>query len=67
MARWVLYCRQCGSEFTHSQILDSGLSVRDPFIPEIKPEFPNGGQSIGCPNCKVRAIYQRYQLLYRVS
>ena len=68
MARWVLNCYLCDAEFIHSQIHDSGSSMRDPFAQtEIKPEFPKGGESLVCPNCKGTSTYQRYQLTYRAS
>ena len=68
MAQWVLECHSCGAEFAHSEIYQSGSSIRDPFTTvELKPEFPNGGQSAVCPNCRATAIYQRYELLYRAS
>ncbi len=68
MAQWVFYCHQCDAEIAHNQVYDSGSTIRDPFTQtEIKPEFPKGGQSLVCPNCKSTSVYQRYQLVYRTS
>lgn len=68
MPRWVLNCHLCGTEFTHSQIQDSDLRVYDPFAQiDIKPEFPDGGQSLVCPICQRASVYQQYQLIYRTS
>ena len=68
MTSWVLYCHLCDAEFTHSQISDNRSSILDPFTgAEIKPEFPIGGESLVCPNCKGTSVYQRYQLMYRAS
>jgi len=66
MARWVLECESCKTEFMHSEIYDSGYSVLDPFtLTATKPDFPEGGLSLMCPSCKNMSVYQRYQLLYR--
>jgi endogenous inhibitor of DNA gyrase (YacG/DUF329 family) len=66
MARWVLDCPNCNKEFTHTNINDRGSALRDPFTsPEAKPEFPDGGLSVVCPNCKNTSVYQRYQLTYQ--
>jgi hypothetical protein len=68
MARWVLDCPDCNKDFTHSEISENKSLILDPFIGSIvKPEFPDGGQSVVCPNCKVTSLYQRYQLIYRAS
>jgi endogenous inhibitor of DNA gyrase (YacG/DUF329 family) len=65
MARWVLGCPDCGKDFTHSEIPESSSFIPDPFIGSaVKPEFPVGGQSIACPNCKSTSVYERHQLIY---
>lgn len=67
MARWVLSCPECSQEFTHSQAeAPSQNSFRDPFawLGE-KPEFPDAGLQMECPNCNKTAIYRRTQLMYR--
>jgi hypothetical protein len=66
MARWVLRCPDCNKNFTHSEIPESSSSHLDPFTGSvIKPEFPDGGQSVVCPNCKRTSVYQRHQLIYQ--
>jgi hypothetical protein len=67
MARWVLYCLQCGEELAHDQIYVSAASIRDPYTSVIKPKFPDGGLPMTCPNCGNFSIYQRYQLIYQES
>ena len=52
-------------EFFHSEV-SSNSSLFDPFAgAAVKPEFPNGGQSVPCPYCGQPSIYQRHQLIYR--
>jgi hypothetical protein len=63
MSRWVLLCPSCHQEFTHSQIKRETLE--DYFLGEIKPQFPESGLSISCPNCHTTSVYQRFQLRYR--
>jgi hypothetical protein len=68
MARWVLNCPRCKQEFVHSDIPANVSTVRDLFVGfATKPEFPKGGVTMLCPNCKEMALYQRYQLVYRAS
>ena len=68
MARWVLECAHCKVEFPHSDINVDGYSAFDPFtLTATKPEFPQDGLSVVCPNCSNTFVYQRYQLLYRVA
>jgi predicted RNA-binding Zn-ribbon protein involved in translation (DUF1610 family) len=63
MERWVLNCEKCNVDIAYSEV----EKVRDPFAAFIKPEFPNGGLKIDCPNCGETSIYQRHQLVYRAS
>jgi hypothetical protein len=68
MAHWVLSCPDCNKDFTHSEIPENSASVTDPFTGSaVKPEFPVGGFSVLCPNCKKISVYQRYELTYRGS
>jgi hypothetical protein len=70
VALWVLGCPDCHEYFTHSAILTSGqLQLTDPFETwlEPKPEFPEGGMAIVCPNCNKTSTYQRHELVFRVS
>ena len=65
MPRWMLYCSLCRRVFPHSEVtFDS--SVANPFgWLGNKPNFPDGGLSLKCPNCMEAALYQRYQLFYQ--
>ena len=67
MARWVLGCPDCNQDFTHSQVdTESQNSFRDPFAWLVdKPEIPDSGVQLECPNCKKISIYKRTQLIYR--
>ena len=62
MAQWTLQCDNCNFVFTHSMIKDAGAP--DFFLPE-KPEFPEGGSELECPNCGHKDTYQRHELVYR--
>jgi uncharacterized C2H2 Zn-finger protein len=61
MARWMLRCNHCDFVFEHSYIEDSGLlnSLESP-----KPEFPQGGIELECPNCGQTYNYIRIELVY---
>jgi endogenous inhibitor of DNA gyrase (YacG/DUF329 family) len=68
MARWILHCPSCDKDFSHSEISDSSSFVRDPFTMSApKPEFPDGGLKLVCPNCQSTSVYQRHQLIYQAS
>jgi hypothetical protein len=62
MARWTLRCDNCNFEFTHSMIEDSGVAN---FFQPTKPEFPEGGAELECPNCGSKDTYQRHELAYQ--
>jgi predicted RNA-binding Zn-ribbon protein involved in translation (DUF1610 family) len=67
--RWVLGCPECGEEFTHSEIdAEYRPPLLDPFswIAD-KPELPESGVSLECPNCKKTSVYKRHQLTYRAT
>jgi hypothetical protein len=69
MPRWVVGCPDCDQEFTHSEMAtDYQSSLLDPFawIGD-KPEIPEAGVSLECPNCKKVSVYKRYQLTYRAT
>jgi hypothetical protein len=69
VARWVFGCSECNHEFTHSEIDQEHRSpLRDPFdwIGD-KPELPDTGVKLECPNCKKVSVYKRYQLTYRAN
>ena len=67
--RWVVGCPACSQEFTHSEIDPILANSRlDPFARFAdKPEIPENGVSLECPNCKEVALYKRYQLVYRAT
>jgi hypothetical protein len=67
MPQWVLTCPDCSSELTHSQIYVDDSCIRDPFTAFSKPELPDGGLKMACPNCQKTSIYLRHQLTYRAS
>jgi len=60
MSKWILVCKQCQKSFPHSEV---GSSLADYFFPE-KPEFPQKGQDLECPHCKITSNYQRTDLRY---
>jgi len=61
MSRWTLKCENCSFPFTHSMIDDSGAVN---FLEPAKPEFPEGGSELECPNCGHKDTYQRTDLMY---
>lgn len=63
MSRWVLDCPSCHEEFTHAEIKRERLE--DYFLPEPKPQFPDGGLSIDCPHCHMKSLYEGRQLRFR--
>jgi hypothetical protein len=62
MARWVLICPNCNTDFTYT---DAPLDVGAFAWSGVKPEFPQGGLSASCPNCNAENVYQRRELMYR--
>ena len=63
--QWVLSCSNCHKVFTHSKTNPRSATVPfDPLWPT-KPDFPNGGLNLACPNCRTPAVYQRFELMYR--
>jgi hypothetical protein len=59
-ARWVLSCRRCGADLVRcpaEQVLALEIAI--------KPDFPNGGLKVQCPNCGKSFFYERHQLVYR--
>ena len=71
MARWTLECPECKQDFTHSTIPDEHLPHGNVFawldVLFDKPNFPNHGLNLKCPNCKSTSIYQQRQLVYRAD
>lgn len=62
MARWVLYCPKCKSEFEHSQIADVAMAR---LVLAPKPQFQPNGNKCVCPNCGYSALYFGSDLFYR--
>ena len=70
MARWSLECTDCRQPFTYKEILGSEEQrPLDPFLfwSGPKPEFPNDGAALACPNCGKSSTYQRHQLIFYPS
>lgn len=62
--RWVLGCTECHKEFTQSVVPRSFHDYLVLVWPP-KPEFPQGGMRMQCPNCRNVSVYERYQLVLR--
>jgi DNA-directed RNA polymerase subunit RPC12/RpoP len=60
MAAWGLNCASCNQNLTKFLIKDTLESY---FFPE-KPDFPEDGKELECPNCGYKATYQRSNLVY---
>ena len=54
MSNWVIGCKSCSETFVHFAIADTFLNY---FVPQ-KPEFPAVGDSLECPYCHNKALYQ---------
>jgi hypothetical protein len=63
MPQWVLNCQHCYKPFTHGEIDLASLASYDRLWAP-KPNFPEGGLRVKCPNCKKPSTYQRYELMY---
>jgi hypothetical protein len=63
MPFWVLTCPQCKRDFGHSEI-DLEKGRREIWASPPKPEFPEGGSLLECPNCRTTSIFHRVQLRY---
>jgi uncharacterized protein (DUF983 family) len=62
MTRWVLQCRNCKTDFEHSQIDDTVMAN---YFDAMKPKLSEAGVQCVCPNCGHAAFYRRTDLLYR--
>jgi hypothetical protein len=63
MASWVVKCKNCEVEFTHSKIADD--YKMSSYLWPLKPEFPEGGSPLECPTCGHSATYRQTHLTYR--
>jgi len=67
MARWLVTCPHCGSDFTHTTIFVSDAvrrmeNVHDVFASLPKPELPEGGSPVECPHCKELSNFRAQDL-----
>ena len=65
MAHWVLRCPQCKVYFKHSEA--SAKQRYDLWVLPAKPEVPQGGSWLTCPNCKETSLFQRFHLIYAAA
>jgi len=64
MAHWLLGCPECNKDFMYTEVpLDIGVFA----CSGVKPEFPDCGLSVVCPNCQISSIYKRNQLTYQAT
>lgn len=64
MPRWIVRCPRCHAAVPHSEVTFA-RAIEDALAGlGRKPDCPNGGFSLECPNCKETAHYQRHQLVY---
>jgi hypothetical protein len=61
MARWVVDCPACNTEFTHTEI--NGGGTRDAFLSARKPKL-DGGSVKECPHCHAATAFLPAQLVY---
>jgi endogenous inhibitor of DNA gyrase (YacG/DUF329 family) len=64
MTRWVLECPSCKQEIIHSLI--EKRTIADYFFDK-KPDFPDGGLTVDCPNCHKRSVFENRELAYRAD
>ena len=62
MPQNVLNCQHCHKPVTHHEINLASLASYDPLW-DPKPDFPEGGLRMMCPNCKKSSTYQRHELM----
>lgn len=67
MDRWILKCPGCKTTFTQSVVKPPSKLSELLYVWPPKPEFPNGGVRLECPNCKTASLYQRNQLTYATA
>ena len=56
-------CPECKTVFICSEI-DMDQGHHGIAALPAKPEFPEGGCKLECPNCKRTSVFQRFQLIY---
>lgn len=67
MPRWMLHCEQCSKAFPYSEVTFEHPAADAFAWLGSKPNFPQGGISLECPNCKETSVYQHRQLIYSVN
>jgi len=67
MPRWIVRCPECEKEFTHTTIGKTIGLMRDPFASPPKPEIPEGGTALMCPDCNKASTYRAFDLRYRAD
>jgi len=64
MPEWVVSCPHCHKSFCYTAIDPRPAQTPyDPLWPT-KPEFPQEGLNLTCPNCGHISKYQRFDLMY---
>jgi endogenous inhibitor of DNA gyrase (YacG/DUF329 family) len=67
MAEWSLDCKGCKKPITHSSVnLAEKHMPYDSLWPS-RPEVPEDGVTVRCPNCQQSASYHRHELTYRAD
>jgi hypothetical protein len=61
MARWVVSCPACNTEFTHTEITGGGM--RGAFLSPLRPNL-DGGSVKECPHCHAATAFLAAQLIY---
>jgi hypothetical protein len=64
MAHWMLTCPKCLASFRHSEVAEA--TAEDYFLP-LRPQFPEDGSDIECPDCGHFATYQATDLTYALG
>ena len=64
MPQWVLNCPSCGKVFRHSEIERSSENLLYDALWPYRPEVPEDGLRLKCPDCQRPATYHRFQLMY---
>jgi hypothetical protein len=55
MAHWLLGCPECNNDFAYTEgPPDSGVFA----CYSAKPELPEGGLGVVCPNCRISSVYK---------
>ena len=66
MPNWMLTCPECKKDFVYSKVV-MAVAFRDPWVREVKPDFPIVGISLQCPHCKGISTFHRHQLTHSAA